>query len=69
MAKAGGVVGFVGVDEISLDLAASLLRSGCSVQAFQVSPIFLFSSAFSGQFEISSSASFSCVFVQSFDFC
>lgn len=37
MAKAGGVVGFVGLDDISLELAASLLRSGYSVQAFEVS--------------------------------
>ncbi|XP_057791465.1 uncharacterized protein LOC131008563 isoform X1 [Salvia miltiorrhiza] len=37
MAKAGGVVGFVGLDDISLELAASLLRSGYSVQAFEKS--------------------------------
>ncbi|KAL1533220.1 hypothetical protein AAHA92_33137 [Salvia divinorum] len=37
MAEAGGVVGFVGLDDISLELAASLLRSGYSVQAFEKS--------------------------------
>lgn len=30
------VVGFIGLDELSLELAASLLRSGYSVQAFEV---------------------------------
>lgn len=30
------VVGFVGLDEVSLKLAASLLQSGYSVQAFEV---------------------------------
>ncbi|XP_042963966.1 uncharacterized protein LOC122297829 [Carya illinoinensis] len=30
-----GVVGFLGLDELSLDLAASLLRSGYAVQAFE----------------------------------
>nr|XP_016494021.1 PREDICTED: uncharacterized protein LOC107813285 isoform X2 [Nicotiana tabacum] len=29
------VIGFVGLDDISLELATSLLRSGCSVQAFE----------------------------------
>ncbi|XP_057973256.1 uncharacterized protein LOC131161483 [Malania oleifera] len=32
-----GVVGFVGLDDLSLDLAASLLRSGYAVQAFEIS--------------------------------
>ncbi|KAB1212261.1 hypothetical protein CJ030_MR5G025029 [Morella rubra] len=31
-----GVVGFLGLDDLSLDLAASLLRSGYAVQAFEV---------------------------------
>ncbi|KAG7944814.1 hypothetical protein I3843_15G123300 [Carya illinoinensis] len=31
-----GVVGFLGLDELSLDLAASLLRSGYAVQAFEI---------------------------------
>lgn len=31
-----GVVGFLGLDEVSLELAAFLLRSGYAVQAFQV---------------------------------
>ncbi|KAH7841891.1 hypothetical protein Vadar_008471 [Vaccinium darrowii] len=30
------VVGFVGLDELSLELAASLLRSGYGVHAFEV---------------------------------
>lgn len=33
---AQNVVGFVGLDEVSLELASSLLRSGYSVQAFEV---------------------------------
>ncbi|KAF3437146.1 hypothetical protein FNV43_RR19899 [Rhamnella rubrinervis] len=32
-----GVVGFVGLDDLSLDMAASLLRSGYTVQAFELS--------------------------------
>lgn len=32
-----GVVGFVGLEDLSLELAASLLRSGYAVQAFEVS--------------------------------
>jgi hypothetical protein len=31
------VVGFVSLDDLSLELAASLLRSGYAVQAFEVS--------------------------------
>ncbi|KAJ6760061.1 hypothetical protein OIU79_025015 [Salix purpurea] len=31
-----GVVGFVGLDDLSLDMAASLLRAGYKVQAFEV---------------------------------
>ncbi|KAK4436891.1 L-threonate dehydrogenase [Sesamum alatum] len=34
---AGSVVGFVGLDEVSLELAASLLQSGYAVQAFEAS--------------------------------
>jgi hypothetical protein len=36
---AQGTVGFVGLDEITLGLAASLLHSGYAVQAFEVCPI------------------------------
>ncbi|EPS59540.1 hypothetical protein M569_15267, partial [Genlisea aurea] len=32
---AASVVGFVGLDEVSLELAASLMRSGHAIQAFQ----------------------------------
>lgn len=32
----GGVVGFVGLDSYSFELASSLLRSGFKVQAFEV---------------------------------
>ncbi|CAK7349569.1 unnamed protein product [Dovyalis caffra] len=32
----GAVVGFVGLDELSLDMAASLLRSGYKVQAYEI---------------------------------
>lgn len=38
----GSVVGFVGLDDISLELATSLLRSGYSLQAFEVVDKFLF---------------------------
>ncbi|KAJ0048252.1 hypothetical protein Pint_16924 [Pistacia integerrima] len=31
-----GCVGFVGLDELSLDMAASLLRSGYNIQAFEI---------------------------------
>uniref|UniRef100_A0A6N2MK79 6-phosphogluconate dehydrogenase NADP-binding domain-containing protein n=1 Tax=Salix viminalis TaxID=40686 RepID=A0A6N2MK79_SALVM len=31
-----GVVGFVGLDDLSLDMAASLLRAGYKVQAFEI---------------------------------
>ena len=31
-----GVVGFVGLDDLSLELAASLIRSGYAVKAFEV---------------------------------
>jgi 3-hydroxyisobutyrate dehydrogenase-like beta-hydroxyacid dehydrogenase len=30
------VVGFVGLDDLSLDMAAALLRAGYKVQAFEV---------------------------------
>lgn len=36
----GGVVGFVGLDLFSFELASSLLRSGFKVQAFEVSFFF-----------------------------
>lgn len=36
----GGVVGFVGLDLFSFELASSLLRSGFKVQAFEVSFLF-----------------------------
>lgn len=32
----GVVVGFVGLDDLSLDMAALLLRSGYKVKAFEV---------------------------------
>ncbi|PON36984.1 Ketose-bisphosphate aldolase, class-II [Trema orientale] len=35
MASLGGVVGFVGLSDLSLEMAASLLRSGYQVQAFE----------------------------------
>lgn len=38
-----GVVGFVGLDDLSLDLASSLIRSGYKVQAFEVSFLVSFS--------------------------
>lgn len=31
-----GIVGFVGLDELSLEMAAALVRSGYKVQAFEV---------------------------------
>ncbi|KAA8542841.1 hypothetical protein F0562_023993 [Nyssa sinensis] len=34
-----GVVGFVGLNDLSLELAASLLRSGYAVQAFEINPL------------------------------
>ncbi|PON44691.1 Ketose-bisphosphate aldolase, class-II [Parasponia andersonii] len=37
MASLGGVVGFVGLNDLSLEMAASLLRSGYQVQAFETS--------------------------------
>ena len=37
----GGVVGFVGLDLFSFELASSLLSSGFRVQAFEVSFLFL----------------------------
>lgn len=36
MASSSSIVGFVGLDELSLDLASSLLRSGYRVQAFEI---------------------------------
>ncbi|KAF8398972.1 hypothetical protein HHK36_014837 [Tetracentron sinense] len=35
------IVGFVGLDELSLDLSASLLRSGFGVQAFEISGLLM----------------------------
>ncbi|KAL1214324.1 putative 3-hydroxyisobutyrate dehydrogenase [Cardamine amara subsp. amara] len=37
MGGSGGVVGFVGLDSFSFELASSLLRSGFNVQAFEIS--------------------------------
>jgi len=37
-----GVVGFVGLDSFSFELASSLLRSGFKVQAFEVCCFFFF---------------------------
>lgn len=48
MGGEGGVVGFVGLDSFSFELASSLLRSGFTVQAFEVSCfqlLFFFGSA------------------------
>ncbi|XWS50840.1 hypothetical protein CRYUN_Cryun12cG0124300 [Craigia yunnanensis] len=36
-----GVVGFVGLDQVSLDMAASLLRAGYKVQAFEVQKLLM----------------------------
>lgn len=37
-----GIVGFVGLDDLSLEMAASLLRSGYSVKAFEVNNFLIF---------------------------
>lgn len=40
--ESGKLIGFVGLDELGLQIAASLLRHGYAVQAFEVSSLSLY---------------------------
>jgi len=44
--ESGKLIGFVGLDELGLQMASSLLRHGYSVQAFEVSFLYNHNSVF-----------------------